>query len=138
MKRLFLAFAMIVGISAVGVCQNVNVNVNGSNNYRDGYKYINGVCSCDDIGGVEVRYGEDTATFDDVEYTYGEARFFNRNNFRVTVVYEIVMQINDGYKTRTGNIVIEPNSSSNVYLEYFVNGFKDFNVTGLIVRKLVE
>ena len=138
MKRLFLALAMIVGISAVAICQNVNVNVNGSNNYSDGYKYINGICSCEDIGGVELYL-----TNQDGCCNY-KAYFGNYNGFRVTVVFEFVLYMvfnGEGeYVTKVGSIVIEPNSTKDVSITRLEYGYfvKSADLTGLIVRKLAE
>lgn len=136
MKRLFLALAMIVGISAVGVCQNVNINVENGSHYGDGYKFINGICSCDDIGGVEhSTFWTQSETNNNIEYFW--AHFVNYNNFRVTVLYEVVINRED---VKVGSIVIEPNGSKDVYLDYAGNGkgIGTCDFTGLIVRKLAQ
>lgn len=137
MKRLFLALAMIVGISAVGVCQNVNVNVNGSN-YGDGYKYINGICSCEDIGGVEVQRYRDSISENGTVFYYEYAQFQNYNDFRVTVAYELELNMENGFVPKIGNVVLEPNGSKREWVEYYVNGLKNFRLTGLIVRKMAQ
>ena len=139
MKRIFLVLAMMVGISAVGVCQN-NVNVNVENG-TNGYKYINGVCSRDDIGGVEVgEYRERAKNI--FENDSCGAVFTNYNNFRVTVMYELELISNQSgnttYSKKSGSIVLDALEKRRVFLAFPYSGYSRFNVTGLIVRKLAK
>lgn len=138
MKRIFLVLAMMVGISAVGVCQN-NVNVNVENG-TNGYKYINGVCSRDDIGGVEVGEYSDRDYMGRTESC--GAVFTNYNNFRVTVMYELeLIYYKSGqkeYSKKSGSIVLDAQEKRRVFVAHPSNGYSRFNVTGLIVRKLAQ
>lgn len=136
MKRIFLVLAMMVGISAVGVCQN-NVNVNVENG-TNGYKYINGVCSRDDIGGVEVEEYRDRAKYMGGNDSCG-AVFTNYNNFRVTVMYEFeYISGQKEYSKKSGCIVLDALEKRRVFVARpYVNSLR-LNVTGLIVRKLAE
>ena len=130
---------MMVGISAVGVCQN-NVNINVENG-TNGYKYINGVCSRDDIGGVEVgEYRERAKNI--FEKDSCGAVFTNYNNFRVTVTYELELTYyNSGKKEsskKSGSIVLDAQEKRRVFLACPYSGYSRFNVIGLIVRKLAQ
>jgi len=139
MKRIFLVLAMMVAISAVGVCQN-NVNVNVENG-TNGYKYINGVCSRDDIGGVEVEEYRDRAKYMGGNDSCG-AVFTNYNKFRVTVMYELELIYNNSgkkeYSKKSGSIVLDALEKRRVFVACPYGGYSRFNLTGLIVRKLAQ
>lgn len=133
MKKLFLLFAF-VGISVLGYSQDVKVNINNQDatatencSYR-----INGICSTEDIGGVDV-------IIDDFD-----AVFTNYNSYPVTVLYECVYS-DDSYRCsnsyvsdkKTGSIVLGIEGQKRVSLGS--NGCSKFwSLKGIIVRKLAQ
>ena len=129
---------MIVGMSVVAVCQNVNVNIDNSSNYSDGYKYINGVCSCEDIGGVEFGWHNVPCIVDDVNSECSAAILHNRNSFRVSVLYEIVTVTESGNYMNSGCIVLDTNEERSITSWANENGFYRFELNGLIVRKMAQ
>ncbi len=102
MKRVSKLFmtALLSGICYFGFCQDVKVNINNLEQIgNDDCPYrINGICSTEDIGGVDVQFSCDCNNYGE-GHTY--AIFTNYNTFPVTVLYELVV-----YGTKeTGTIV---------------------------------
>ncbi|MBQ6978123.1 MAG: hypothetical protein IJQ18_05780 [Paludibacteraceae bacterium] len=155
MKKLLL-FAL-VGMSIFTYSQDVRVNINNQDAVlKDDCAYrINGICSSEDIGGVNV----DIQFADEVTW----AVFTNYNEFPVTILYEIGRSDNCGkypsdYNYRpilfytingtTGNIVLGMNGSKKVKLDQSVYIFSEnkhindnshcYSIKGLIVRKLTK
>ena len=78
---MFFAFA---GMATLGYCQDVNVSINNqeaSTKKEDCAFKINGICSTEDIGGVDVE----------IQYSDGTTWmvFTNYNDFSVSVLYMI-------------------------------------------------
>lgn len=169
MKRIskIITATLLLGFCYNGYCQNVNVNINNhdatSRNNDCPYR-INGICSSEDIGGVDARiiYADDCTW----------AVLTNYNTFPVTVLYEIGNTLDeDEYENppyisnlfftrnnNTGNIVLNTSNSTKIkldqtrYAEYFYEDYeatfhetlespyidcsKFYSIKGMIVRKL--
>ena len=136
--RFFMA-ALLLGFCSLGNCQNVNVRINNQDaTNTDNCPYrINGICSTEDIGGVDVRFEErGGGVRDDGTYWLSKQYivFKNYNSFPVTVLYKI--QYDNSHsrhygEEQIGNMVIGAGESR----EEVVMGGR-WNVTGLIVRKI--
>lgn len=134
MKKLLVLFAL-VGISFLGYSQDVKVNINNQDaSIKDDCPYrINGICSTEDIGGVDViidKYSSGRPT----------ATFTNYNPFPVTVLYECDYNRPGSDYSRdhkTGTIVIGVEGQKEVYFDS--RGYKEnWSVIGIIVRKLAQ
>lgn len=157
MKKLFLLFPLI-SISIFAYSQDVKVNINNQEAFMNeecAYR-INGICSSEDIGGVNV----DILFADEVTW----AVFTNYNEYPVTILYEISRSDNCGkypsdyyndrpisfYTTNgtTGNIVLGMNGSKKVKIDQSTYIFSEnkhvndnshcYSMKGLIVRKLTK
>lgn len=162
MKKFFMTFFVLVGFSALGYSQDVKVNINNQEaSITDDCAYrINGICSSEDLGGVDVEIVfEDGITW---------AVFTNYNTFPVSVLYEVsylgydaCAKYDDTSEDRIrtemnfgvgdgvcGNIVLGVSGSKKLKLaqhSYFSSDGKatrivdvscQYSIKGLIVRKL--
>ena len=159
---MFFAFA---GMATLGYCQDVNVSINNqeaSTKKEDCAFKINGICSTEDIGGVDVE----------VQYSDGTTWmvFTNYNDFPVSVLYMVmnknhILTENTGkcrcniigkkcFHTQngtTGNIVLGKDGVKKIkldqsynygykpdggYGEYLIDQSESYSLSGIIVRKL--
>lgn len=150
MKKILL-IAAFAGLFTLGYCQDVKVNINNHEaTTKEECPYrINGICSSEDIGGVDVQieYSEETTW----------AVFTNYNNSPVTVLYEIknrCEKLDDVYNPfytsngTVGTIVLGEKQSKKIKLDqsqeysYTVNRYIDrnrsecYSIKGMIVRRL--
>lgn len=138
MKKLTLILTLVIlsiSTQAQNIIQVTNDGSGNNNSQKKECEYkINGICSTEDIGGV------------DVEITCGDcsswctvyATFTNYNSFTVTVLYEISNNGDQGKADgSTGSIVIPANGSKQVdWGRTYACQKGNFSVRGIIVRKL--
>ena len=131
MKKIVLIFATIIcfGLNCFG--QNVVIQTNEVNKSKtnDDCAYrINGICTTEDLGGVEVSNGE---YMGDMCHLI----FENYNSFIVSVIFEITVTsyVHPNYveEKQTGTIVLKPNEKKETHNSYCKP--RDFK---LIARKL--
>lgn len=147
MKKL-LCIAAFAGMFGFGYCQDVRVNINNqeATTKEDCAFRINGICSSEDIGGVDVSF----EFIEDCTW----AVFTNYNSFPVTVLYKIRNSgehrgcncPQDCYSTphgSTGTIVLGVEGSKKVKLDqnhscygYYYDNTDAYGVDGIISRKL--
>ena len=139
-----------VGMLCYGHCQDVKVNINNqeATTKEDCAYRINGICSTEDIGGVDVEIYAKEDGIRTPNYTYDNiyAQFKNYNESTVTVLYEIGNEdLGSGRCTgtaspdgKTGSIVLQPGENKSVKLHS--NGYSSYAqkyfIRGMIVRKL--
>ena len=135
MTTLLLCFCYI------GYCQDVKVNINNqeqTGNADCPYR-INGICSTEDIGGVDVQfYFNKVDDWCDQWNIRGNtyALFTNYNTFPVTVLFEITYGSGEN-DIRKGNIVLGIEGSKQIDLYSRTYDYTRLcNVKGIIVRKL--
>jgi hypothetical protein len=115
---------VFIGLGSNLFGQNIVIQTNEGNKSttKDDCAYrINGICTTEDIGGVEVSRG--FRSLNDFQL-----RFTNHNSFTVSVIYELE---NGNGELQTGTIILkseETKSTKDYY--YYPNNFK------LIARKL--
>lgn len=136
MKKL-LCIAAFAGMISIGYCQDVKVNINNQEaTAKEDCPYrINGICSTEDIGGVDVQFlfGKEEKCTWGCNY----AIFTNYNTFPVTVLYEIEWRIGSSVKSKTGSIVLGVDGSKRIELEDYGDDLSPrSSVKGIIVRKL--
>ena len=168
MKKILMFFAF-AGMATLGYCQDVNVSINNqvaSTKKEDCAFKINGICSTEDIGGVDVE----------IQYSDGTTWmvFTNYNDFPVSVLYQIKNKMtvilggnvaresgkckcgqadNTCFHTgggTTGNIVLGKDGVKKIkidvsynleyingkYVPYAVDQSSSYSLIGIIVRKL--
>jgi hypothetical protein len=122
-KILFILIALI-GFGVGAHSQNVVIQTNeaAKSQTKDDCAYrISGICTTEDIGGVEVSKGNYVGN------SYWYLQFINYNSFTVSVIYEL--EING--KKRTGTIVLKADETKQTTDSYWEpSNFK------LIARKL--
>ena len=137
MRKLLLF--ILLGVSVLVNAQDVKVDINRNDvsSKRDCSFEINGICSTEDVGGVDaqVQYVEDP----------GHTRIFftNYNEKTVTVTYMIGNSCNSmsggtGYHTAdgtTGSMVLRSNETKYIVVDYY-NYDKCYFISGLISRFL--
>jgi len=121
------------GLAALFVCgflygQNVDVQVNttGASTTKDDCAYrINGICTTEDLGGVEVSRGraQSTASYMDWDQWRDvnsfSIKFTNYNDFNVSVIFEVEVatlvkgqyNLYGGSEKRVGTIVLRPDET---------------------------
>ena len=138
MKKALLLIAF-AGLFTYGHCQDVNVSINNqdatTNSKQECAYRINGICSTEDIGGVDVEIiGEGYDVY---------AIFKNYNGCTVTVLYEISSTENFSYGRgtgdgTTGSIVLQAQGERRIKLHN--NGYstyaQGYGIRGLIVRRM--
>ena len=135
MKKIFLTLVAVIGFILNGFGQNTVViqNDGKTTNAKDDCTYrINGICTTEDLGGVEVSTG--SHKYDDANEPAMKIKFTNYNNFIVTVIFEVevdVSRYNYGTAKRIGTIVLKPNETKETS-DYFLNPTN----YRLIVRKV--
>lgn len=140
-KVLLLTTMFFVGMFTYCYGQDVRVNINNqdySSNNDCEYK-INGICSSEDIGGVDVEFS------DGVDGRGYYVVFTNYNSFPVTVLSVIEFldipriggRAKSILKERTLNTVLAVNGTKKIKLNDFDYG-EEGNVNGLIVRRLAQ
>lgn len=148
MKKI-LCIAAFAGMFTLGYCQDVKVNINNQEaTTKEECPYrINGICSSEDIGGVDVQ----------IEYIDNTtwAVFTNYNSFPVTVLYQVSSKgthrslgYMDNFITQdgaTGSIVIGVNNSKKIKLDYcpyistsWYDNSSCYSIKGIIVRRLAN
>lgn len=143
MKKVILIAAMFfAGLFTYCYGQDVKVNINNqdySSNKDCEYK-INGICSSEDIGGVEIQgklKWDYNSSYDGyLRNTY--AVLTNYNPFTVTVLFEygynevhsLVLRANETKE------VFAYNGGSTVYSKPEPSQSTSFSIKGMIVRKL--
>ena len=147
MKKTF-TFILLIGLIVCANAQNIiqitnNGSGNNNNQQQDCPYMINGICSTQDIGGVDVTIiYENNCTW---------ALFKNYNDFRVTVLYEVgesygfsggLYHTSDG---TTGSIVLDVEGTKKIKLDQAFNDFRGYfsraeyySIKGLIVRKMAR
>ena len=136
MKKL-LCIAAFAGLFGFGYCQDVKVNINNqeATTKEDCPYRINGICSTEDIGGVDVQFSFKVTD----EYGHGDTKavFTNYNNFPVTVLYQIHYRlVKDNAQDHIGSIVLGVESSKEIVITNGRDCSMEYIVTGIIVRKL--
>ncbi|MBQ2189175.1 MAG: hypothetical protein II401_11550 [Bacteroidales bacterium] len=145
MKKVLLVAAMLfAGMFTFCNAQDVNVNINNQDytNNNDCEFKINGICSSEDIGGVDVSFISKNNRFKEdyrgVDYEVCDiyVLFTNYNSFPVTVLCNTCHYKN----VITHNIVLGVNETKEIMIEEGKNvSFKTgTSVSGLIVRKLAQ
>ena len=124
--RKVLAIAIcLAGFGFSALAQNVVIQTNeaGKSNTVDDCAYrISGICTTEDIGGVEVARGSNDYS------SFYRLVFENYNSFVVSVIFEVEVYSGDKY---TGTIVLKANEKKETKDSYNVP--KNFK---LIARKL--
>ena len=129
MKKYLVLFASFLSLVCFGqkIIIHNNVKTNGNVEERDcGYK-INGVCSSEDIGGVDTE-------------VFFKAGFYlkltNYNQFPVTVLWEA--EYNHGDRYRTGSTVLGAYGTNNSekIISLHDGGLSVWSLVGTITRKL--
>lgn len=137
MKKNFLIAAMLfVGMVTFCYGQDVRVNINNQDYSSNGdcdFK-INGICSSEDIGGVDVEFREKPNDNGDTDVF---VVFTNYNNFPVTVLSVFEYMGLWSYEERTLNCVLQANKSKEIKLNKYYRG-SGGSVKGMIVRKLAQ
>jgi len=127
MRKYFFVLVAVVGFSFSTFAQNVVIQTNEiSKSKKTNYcaYRIGGICTTEDIGGVEVARGSNSSG------DYYHLVFENYNSFIVTVIFEV--QTEYGNK-KTGTIVLKPDERKETQDIYWSpSNFK------LIVRKLAK
>lgn len=152
MKKCLLLIAF-AGIFTSGYCQDVKVNINNQEaTTQEDCKYrINGICSTEDIGGVDVEIvaeKSDPGCQSDCKYHF-YAVFTNYNESTVTVLYEIgscdvLYGVYDPVEPdtkdgTTGSVVLKADGSKKIKLHSWgprSDLAQKFYIKGMIVRKL--
>lgn len=135
-------------LSFCGNAQNIiqitnNGTGNNGNQQKECEYRINGICSTEDIGGVDVSIiYENNCTW---------AVFTNYNSFPVTVLYEVGESYGftgGFYHTAdgtTGSIVLQVEGSRKIKLDCAFNDFRGYfsraeyySIKGMIVRKMAR
>lgn len=146
MKKGFICICLVLaGIFTYGYGQDVRVNINNqdySSNDDCEFK-INGICSSEDIGGVEIH---GLRKFEQLSCTsgtpsYADNRYAvltNYNDFTVTVLV-------DFYNQRISSVVLRKNETKEVFIDlggttssYRPSEEISCPLRGMIVRKLAQ
>lgn len=135
MKRMF-SIGFFVLLFALCYGQDVKVNINNQEvggQKEDCAFRINGICSSEDIGGVDVQRMTGDTTYGVNAYgrypIIGDKLVFtNYNSFTVTVLY----QIRIGKKFFIGQMVLRRDESK----EFKPKSVSSVSLEGIIVRKL--
>lgn len=135
MKRFLLLTLILAGMSSFCNAQDVKVNINNQDaTVTDDCAYrINGICSSEDIGGVDVE----------MFYNNGvKMRLTNYNSFPVTVLWSLEYKRNtsdhNGEK-KTGNTVLGVSGQKEIFISdanYYYSS--NWSLEGLIVRKISQ
>lgn len=131
--RKLLCIATFVGMFCLGYCQDVKVNINNQDgNAKEECPYrINGICSTEDIGGVDVEFTDNNKG--DVTWI----KFTNYNQFPVTVLWSVeYVGSYSGCSDKTGTTVLGVNGNKEVFVNYCFPRYHSLN--GIIVRKLAQ
>lgn len=135
---LILLVGAITNINAQNIVQ-ITQNSGGNNTTKShencGLK-INGICSCEDIGGVGLeeisRVAHDEGVFSNGTTT---AYLRNYNNFTVTVLIQLAFESRTKYVEETYQVVIPSNEKKGVVLRH-CNCPGCYTLQGMIVRRL--
>ena len=141
MKKLFIAALLLTEMFTYCYGQNVNVNINNQDLTKDDCGFmINGICSSEDIGGVDIQGV--------LKYAYDEgwdgywlglyAVLTNYNPFTVTVlfkkgpsVYTVILRPDE-----TKEVMDKQSIDNTIYDSPKSSINKSYSVDGMIVRKL--
>jgi uncharacterized protein YunC (DUF1805 family) len=97
----------LAGFSFSALAQNVVIQTNevskSATNDDCAYR-INGICTTEDLGGVEIS--KVTGTADNCGSSYYKLSFENYNDFVVSVIYEYSNSTEENFK-RTGTIILK-------------------------------
>ena len=135
-SKLFVT-ALLLSLCFFGYCQDVKVNINNQEQTgKDDCPYrINGICSTEDIGGVDVELITDELNRPAIKLT-------NYNEFPVTVLWSIESK-HSGYGTsgcidKVGTTVVGVNGTKTINIGYSSCYIREYSLNGLIVRKLAQ
>ena len=121
---------VLIKIVSLSYCQDVRVDINNqeiSTEEKCPYR-INGICSTEDIGGVDVTIQKESYA--------AVAIFTNYNTFPVTVLYVISSKY-PNIPDRTGSIVFAVNGEKKVVIKQEISDpITNFWLQGIIVRPL--
>lgn len=142
-KSLLVAIMLFAGMFTYCYGQNVRVNINNQDysSNKDCEFKINGICSSEDIGGVEIQglVKFEMSTVYEGEYSLVQyAVLTNYNDFTVTVLV-------DSYEYGIFSVVLKKNETKEHFVGYRGGGttkqpsssYKNqMSIKGMIVRKL--
>ena len=141
MKKVLMVAAMLfAGLFTYCYAQDVRVNINNQDYSSQDCEYkINGICSSEDIGGVDLQEYIKYDLSNGYYYKCIYASFTNYNEFTVTVLFK------DGYYGGVSSLILRKNETKEQYL--FPLSHTPYsspeapspypvNSAGLIVRKL--
>ena len=131
-----VAAMLFAGMFTYCFGQDVKVNINKQDYSSNGdcdFK-INGICSSEDIGGVDVEFRNKPNNNNDTDVF---VVFTNYNNFPVTVLSVLEYLGVTDFEERTLNCVLGANKSKEIKLNMYRRG-SGGTVKGMIVRKLAQ
>lgn len=139
MKKKYIAILTMVLFAFSSQAQNIiqissdKENRENSNQKKECEYKINGICSTEDIGGVDVDFN-----FDQDKYYEQNLVLTNYNNSTVTVLWELeyngdASECNEN-DTKTGSTVIKASETKEVSLHKCYKG--RWSLKGMIVRKI--
>lgn len=130
-KLLMVATMLFAGLFTYCYGQDVKVNINNQDVTNDDCCYrINGICSSEDIGGVDFQITD--------KNTGGKSVIgilTNYNPFTVTVLFKVV-GVNFPY-SKIMSVVIGPKGVKEVTIDEGAN-YLNFSLEGIIVRKTAQ
>ena len=138
MKRVLLIVVAIIGFYGFVFGQTVGVQVIGgtteNTEKKDDCAYrISGICTTEDLGGVETTIRQETDYDNPISLGYYQiyscVDFENYNDFTVNIIYE-TSYFDTKESKRTGTLVLKPNEKKTVKSKY------EITVVRLIARKL--
>lgn len=133
MKKLFIAALFGIFVTCCyGQDVKVNINNNDVTTKDDCAFRINGICSSEDIGGVDLEFVTETLQYCSNIY----ANLTNYNSFPVSVIFKVKELCNTCYKEKTFTVVLGVNGIKRVTL--FECYQHDVSLEGMIVRKLAQ
>lgn len=141
MKKLFFIICALVGMNVLAYSQNVKVNINNQDaTAKDDCPYrINGICSTEDIGGVDAEFKREHYGADYYDYL----SLTNYNSFPVSVIWQIE-EYADRYGEvlpekdriiRTGTTILGVEGQKKIEVSSF---YGRWSIKGMIVRKLAQ
>ena len=130
----FFMTAVLSALCTFGYCQDVKVNINNQEQTgKDDCPYrINGICSTEDIGGVDVELITDELDVPSIKLT-------NYNAFPVTVLWSIEsMNSRSDCIDKVGTTILGVNGTKTINIGYRYCYIREYSLKGLIVRKLAQ
>ena len=127
LKKVFVVLVAVIGFGLSALSQNVVIQTNeiDKSKTQDDCAYrINGICTTEDVGGVDISIRNIMPPHTSYQYT---VTFENYNDFTASVIYKI--------REKIGVMVLRPNEKKEVTDEYR-NQRPDVPNVVLIVRKV--